>query len=397
MEISYNDLKIQPLIYQDDIARIADSVVNAQKGNDTIENIMESKLLDLNTDKSKYVIIASAKERSKFRRELEVTPLSLYGLPLKESKAEKYLGDLIHSEGNGASAAATVGERAGKAVTHIIEARAIIEDCRSNSVGALHAGLDIWNLAHIPALIHNCESWSELEDSTIDKLERLQNMMFRVLLSVPKSCPTAALCWEFGAVKMKYRIIEKKLIFLNDIVTKSEGNLARQMLMIQSKAKFPGLVTEGMKMIKDLKLPNPLESKIENKTWKKMVKEAVLKANEGELREEILKLKKLAKGEMSKEKFGVKEYIQKLNLSEGRTKFQIRAKMVQCVKFNYRRDKSFANDLWKCNFCRKMDSQAHILICGKYQSLREGKNLKSDSDLAKYVQQVIKSRIEEEN
>ena len=40
----------------------------------------------------------------------------------------------------------------------------------------------------------------------------------------------------------------------------------------------------------------------------------------------------------------------------------------------------------------------NIFVCPyKYQSLREGKNLKSDSDLAKYVQQVIKSRLEEEN
>ena len=51
-EISYSNIRLQPLIFQDDIARLTSSVVDAQAGNRMIEAVMESKLLDLNTDKS---------------------------------------------------------------------------------------------------------------------------------------------------------------------------------------------------------------------------------------------------------------------------------------------------------------------------------------------------------
>ena len=58
-EISFANLRYQPLIYQDDVARASLDRESAQAGNDLIERCMESKLLDLHTDKSCYIIIGN--------------------------------------------------------------------------------------------------------------------------------------------------------------------------------------------------------------------------------------------------------------------------------------------------------------------------------------------------
>ena len=90
-----------------------------------------------------------------------------------------------------------------------IESRAIIDDCRMNSVGGLSAGIEIWELAYLPKLLNNSDTWVEIDDSTIEKLENLQLMMYRVILNCPKSTHHAALLWDMGGILMRLRIIEK--------------------------------------------------------------------------------------------------------------------------------------------------------------------------------------------
>ena len=47
-ELSYGENKLQPLLFQDDISRLATSVRGAQVGNNKMETVMETKLPDFN-------------------------------------------------------------------------------------------------------------------------------------------------------------------------------------------------------------------------------------------------------------------------------------------------------------------------------------------------------------
>ena len=51
-EISYGEDMLMPLLFQDDISRMCDNAVSAQHGNELVSHVLESKLLDLNLDKS---------------------------------------------------------------------------------------------------------------------------------------------------------------------------------------------------------------------------------------------------------------------------------------------------------------------------------------------------------
>jgi hypothetical protein len=100
--------------------------------------------------------------------------------------------------------------------------------------------------------------------------------------------------------------------------------------------------------------------------WKSLVKKKILEDNSKELKEE---------------------------LSKYRTKFKFRTKMTQYVKINFSNSTQYSEDLWCCDSCRtNIDSQNHVLWCGSYASLREGKDMRKDDDLCTYLQEVFKIR-----
>ena len=96
------------MLFQDDLNSVNKSVKSAQETNDKMEELMESKLLDLNLQKSCFLIVGNGKGRKKLQNEVEKNPLLLYGQRMKQATVEKYLGfQLSYS----ASASVVVGER----------------------------------------------------------------------------------------------------------------------------------------------------------------------------------------------------------------------------------------------------------------------------------------------
>ena len=92
-EIYYYDVRLQPLIYQDDLGKFSSCRLDAQAGNDRIEACMETKLLDLHPDKSCYILIGNKRSTLEISQELKQYPLTLYGKDMKEKVSEKNLGD----------------------------------------------------------------------------------------------------------------------------------------------------------------------------------------------------------------------------------------------------------------------------------------------------------------
>ena len=146
------------------------------------------------------MIFGSARKKKAAHDELDANPIKLYDNPMKEKVKEKYLEDLIHSDGNLASVQATVNDRYGRILVGTFE-------IRSKQVGGIKAGIQLWETAYIPSLLNNCKTWVEISDDTLTKLEELQNKLFRNLLNVPRTTPKPALIWELGGLKMKWRII----------------------------------------------------------------------------------------------------------------------------------------------------------------------------------------------
>ena len=149
-------------------------------------------------------------------------------------------------------------------------------------------------------------------------------------------------------------------------------------------------------MISELELPNLFIEKMKKSKWKNLVKKAISKANEFEIRQAIQPYKKMSDLGIAEERFECKDYLSTLPLSKARTLFNHKYQMTDNVKMNYKNDSSFANDLWKCKKCLYQDTEAHLLWCPGYQDMRQGLDLADNHDLCSYLQKIFTSRCKEE-
>ena len=240
-------------------------------------------------------------------------------------------------------------------------------------------------------ILNNSETWINIDENAIEKLEKIQNTICRSILSIPISTPASFILWELGLLTMENRIIKKKLTFYHHLINLPDEALAKQMMNVQLEHQFPGLVKECLNYLRELKLENVNLKNVSKTLWKKEVKKAIKIKNEKELRRDIGKLEKVK--EYATENFQQKRYFKDLNLDEARAIFKHRSKMTQYTKWNFKNDPQYRNVLWKCSSCKtNIDTQSHLLWCESYKKLRENKDLKSDKDLATYLMEVFKIR-----
>ena len=173
-KVKYDSVEINPMLFQDDIANVSESIEDAQIANNKIEDLLETKLLSLNVDKSSFLIIGSKKAKTCMKEKLKETPLTLGKTIMREAKEEKYLG--IWVAGSVVeSATATVNHRLGLASKAIQEIRVVIEDSRADSLGAVETGIMLFEQSVLPMLLFGLEVFHLIPKKTMKQLNDLCN------------------------------------------------------------------------------------------------------------------------------------------------------------------------------------------------------------------------------
>ena len=355
---------------------------------------MKRKQLELNISKCSVILFQRGKKVKAVREAINKQKcLKIYDQDILVKEKDDYLGDVLHEGGLAKCVEATVAKRFGRIFSNIIEISSILEDYRVETVGGLKSGLDIFEMAILPSLLNNSDVWIEIDDPTIHRLESIQLKMFRQLFAVPDSTPIPILRFELGHTSMKEKIDQRKLNFIYHIKTLERGSLAGEMYDLQVKYDFPGLVSEGKKLISMYRLPDIIEenASMTKLAWKRLVREAIQRKSEKDVQTSFSGYSKLSDKGLENENLELKKYIQDMSLRQARINFRIRSNMIT-TKMNMKGSPKFANELWKCDDCLSLDSQSHIMWCPAYAPLREGKSLKSDADLVEYFQAVIKLR-----
>ena len=85
-EVSYGDVRLHPALLQDDVSRLCDDPVSLQMGNDRMEAMAETKLLDFNMDKSCFIVIGNIKVNQDMQDKLALNPPTLYGKVMKQAE-----------------------------------------------------------------------------------------------------------------------------------------------------------------------------------------------------------------------------------------------------------------------------------------------------------------------
>ena len=192
---------------------------------------------------------------------------------------------------------------------------------------------------------------------------------------------------------IKNRIIQNKLLLLYHLVNLKACSLAKQIFLKQKEKNLVGPVREMSGILRELSLPDiiNLESLVTKNQWKCQVKRAILRKNESEVKEKLLRYRKLEDDPILEENFCKKTYLESLNLIDSRLMYRIRSKTTG-AKMNMKSSEKFSKELWKCEDCGNIDSQSHILWCPAYSPQREGKNISDEKDIVEYFREVFQFR-----
>ena len=84
--------------------------------------------------------------------------------------------------------------------------------------------------------------------------DNIQNYLWRVMLTVPESCPKIALRCETGMVGKKWRIWSEQILLLMRIKKQDQGSLSRQVFEESRVRGWPGLRQEVAIICKEIEI-----------------------------------------------------------------------------------------------------------------------------------------------
>ena len=361
--------------------------------------VAATKLLNFNLEKSGFLIFGSKRRRLEVENKLKTDPLVLCDKLMGQQHIAKYLGDYLSELGLSESIKLTVSKRKGLAARAMYEVKSILSDCRAHVTGCLVCGLDMWEVAIIPALLYNAETWQDIHKNTVDELETIQLKFLRSTLAVGTGCPIPLLYSETGTILMEYRILQKKLTFLHHIENLPDTALAKEVLSVQVDQGLPGIYNECKNFLAKFEIFD-LKQYSKN-SFKKLIKTKIFELNKEKLIDmaKSKRYKKINLDELEANNFKLKSYLRDFNMTDARLKFKLVSQMTPSVQMNFQSDKGFKENLWTCEGCRYLpgigfrDTQQHILICPGYEKLRSGRDFSCDRDLVEYFRQVLLQRM----
>ena len=361
---SIGEIPLNSLILQDDISKINDTLEDPRKGCKMLDSTLKRKLLSVNYDKSKFLVIGSNKYRNKILHDIEKAPMKMGGVEINHSEKEKYLGDVIHEKGCRESVNATIKMRMCSLISKCDEIIQLSESPFMGGTGNSLPAIKLFEAQIIPALLYNCESWIVISDNQVAELQAFQDKFLRKLFRLPISTIKAILHWDTGLKPMKWRIAERKMLFLTRIMAKNHNNIAKKVLLEEWYLGLRGLGYECRQISKLLGLPNLMCKEMS----KKEIKAAIREQSSSEMKEAMRASKKV--GDRLTDNPADNNYVNCLPLHQSRIWLRYRARAVSGVKMNSKNSQSNLS----CRFCNHglQESQEHLEECEGTNHERRG-------------------------
>ena len=154
-------------MFQDDLADCSGSLDNARQSNRRVDVLTKQLCLELNRDKSVYILQGSKKQKEEIRLQILKEPLMCGQFHMKEEKVSKWLGQYLLSEGLAISVAETVKHRDSKIRGASLEIAQIVNDWRSHLAGGMMTAVTLWERCCVPSLLHGAGTWVDISPETV--------------------------------------------------------------------------------------------------------------------------------------------------------------------------------------------------------------------------------------
>ena len=150
---------------------------------------------------------------------------------IENSDEERYLGDLITSDGRNTK---NLAARKAKGVGIVDKIMTILNDVFFGPY-FFQVALTMRVSMLLSSILLNSESWYNLSDNEIQQLKTVDNMLHRRILECPRSTKTSILHLELGTLPIRYLVKSRRLLFLQYLLKQEKESLMYKFCEAQSK------------------------------------------------------------------------------------------------------------------------------------------------------------------
>ena len=167
----------------------------------------------------------------------------------------------------------------------------------------------------------------------------------------------------------------------------NEDTLCKQIYLEGESNNWPGLGQEVREICQILDIPDANKEFI----TKSEIKNAVFNHHYKEMKEEVMKMKKLdpIKHEDFKE---AQKYLYDKSIENGRMAFKVRTQMIETIPGNFKN--KFKKEKLKCPHCNLEQemTQGHCLDCPAWGEIKKDLDITNINDLVKFFQRLLSER-----
>ena len=337
----------------DDVVTISSCGVDSIKVNAIVQAKVESKQLELGHSKCFNMHIG--------KQTKDVCPLlKVHGKEMLTSDREKYLGDILTTDG---SINQNIQERFNKGIGKVNEIISILKEVSFGPHYFEMAKL-FRNSILINSMLCSSEALYGLNKSHLEKLEQVDRIFFRRLFEVPDSTAIEAFYIESFSIPIQFLLMSNRISFLWNILQKDENELVRKVYSSQKMFQVKNDWAEQVRL--DLDACGIYEtdeeiSNINKRIFKKLVDERIQHLSAQYL---ISLRDSHSKSDSLKYSTEMQPYLrnESLTIEEKKLFFRIKTRQID-VKCNL---KSKYKDNLQCRLCgAQEESQPHQVVCSE--------------------------------
>ena len=350
-----NVLSIPPLALIDDCLGFSTCSADAIEVNSILNSKIASKKLRLSSSKCNHLHIS--KKKSKCYNNLKAGSQNM-----KKATECSYLGDILSVSG---SVEATIEKRRQKGIGICSQISGMI-----NGLSLGHYYFKIAFLFRETMLLNgmltNLEVWHPVSSGQLEILEKIDANFLRKTLKSHSKTPKEALYLETGLLPIRYLAMQRRLMYLHNILKKPKTELIRKVYETQkilpTKNDWFQQISEDKNKL-GLSLSDEEIQTFSKDRFKTLVTKAVRNfalniLNQNASKNENSKSRNLIKVEFTREKYLEDKRFSK---SESELLFALRTQMVPGIKSNF--SSQYVNNL-TCELCSAHpDSQENLLTC----------------------------------
>ena len=370
-----------PLQMVDDVLAVQKCSIKSKQLNTVINTFMECEKLTLSKTKCNKIHIGNTKTICQ--------DLKVHEAKMKQSKAEKYLGDIVHESGKNKT---NIEQRTAKAWGKINEIMAIIKDA---PLGwwRIKAGTLLRKALFINATLFNSEAWHGLNKAQVEAFEKVDEALLRGLVTGHAKMPIPALYLETGMMPIRFILACRRVNYLQTILQRAPEELIRRVFEAQKSDPTSGdfclQVKEDMEVL-GIKMNDEAIKQMKSNQFKKLVKE---KAQEASLK--YLLLQKETKSKLGKLKYNslkIQPYMESKLFTREEASFlmALRTHTVRGVRGDFRG--MYPDTTCPLPGCTEEDTLPHILEC-QVLALHRGAPMPAASSMDIYGDDIAKQKM----